>query len=237
MVVWVLLSRSIPQGLSKMKAIQDCYHRKGVASWRKKFKQQWKKISSQRVDEESLKKYHTNAATWTCGCEAFLMSRFLICKHIIYCYKDLEDPNSFFRTVSRQRSSPFWAHPQLILRSEFVPITDVSRASVERLDQDSSLEHESEEELDESCDEDQLVEIDEDPSVTCDVPGFVSKMSRLLDYLTDQYSIGNISFAERVIKQNAGNLILVEEIEQRKNSHTRARTWGKYKNPATMYYQ
>lgn len=237
LVVWVLISRMIPQGLEKMEAIRNGNHRKAVASWRKEFKQQWKKLSSQGADEDSLLKYHTNAATWTCGCDAFLLSRFLLCKHIIYCYKDFEDPNKFFRTAQRQRTSPFWVHPQLILRPEYQPSTDIIQNVGEESDVEITSDLESDGELEGTLEEDQLVEMDDEPVDTCDVPGFVTKMNRLLEHLTEQYSIGNIKFAERLIKQNASNLTLLEEIEQRKNRHTRAPTWARYKNSTTMYYQ
>lgn len=221
-----------------MEAIQDSNHRKTVASWRKKFKQQWKKYSSLEINEENLQKYHTNAAMWTCGCESFLLSRFLLCKHIVHCYKDIEEPNDFFRTVNRQRSSPFWVQPQLILRPEFQPYselsTNVDEESGEELNEEIISDSESD---DESIEDDSLVQIDEEPAEICDVPGFVSKMNRLMNHLTEQYSIGNIKFAERLIKQNASNMTLLEEIEQRNRRHTRAPTWGNNRNSTTMYFQ
>ena len=171
-----------------MEAIQDSNHRKAVASWRKKFKQQWKRYSSLGIDEESLQRYHTNAAMWTCGCESFLLSRFLICKHIICCYKELEEPYDFFLTVRRQRSSPFWVQPQLILRPEFQLYpelsTEIDEESSEELNENTTSDSESDEG---SFVEDTLVEKDEEPAETCDVPGFVTKMNRLMNHLTEQY--------------------------------------------------
>ncbi|KAF5175078.1 Atp-dependent dna helicase pif1 [Thalictrum thalictroides] len=237
LVVWTLISRSIPQGLEKMEAIQDGNYRKGVASWRKKFKQQWKKFASQGTDNEALKKYYTDAAAWTCGCEAFLLSRFLLCKHIVHCYRDFKDPNKFFQTVRRQRSSPFWIQPQLTLRPEFLVLNDLSRDTVFESTIGSISDFESDEEIQEPVEDDNLVQMEDEPLVTYDASGFLSKMSRLIDIFTEQHSIGNSRFAERLIKQNISNLTLLEEIEQLKRRHTTATTWGQYRNPITMYYQ
>ncbi|KAI0992061.1 hypothetical protein K3495_g16125, partial [Podosphaera aphanis] len=96
MVIWIFISQLIPQGISRMKAIQTGNMRKAVASWRKHFKQDWKKCKSQNTDAQELLNYHTDPAKWTCACNAFLMSRFLICKHIIYCFEDFQDPVKFF---------------------------------------------------------------------------------------------------------------------------------------------
>lgn len=58
-----------------------------------------------------------------------------------------------------------------------------------------------------------------------------------MNYVTDQHTNGNIRFAERLLRQNANNMKLFQEIEQRNRRQTRAPTWGRNKNSTTMYYQ
>lgn len=235
LVVWILISRSIPQGLDKMEAIRGGNHRMAVASWRKKFRQQWKKMTSQRIDSESLQKHHTDALTWTCGCMEFLLSRFLICKHIVHCYEKLEDPNKFFNTVHRRRSSPFWIHPQLVQRQEFRPLNE-NNDLVEELASEISSDSESDKDSELFVD-DQVIQMDDDLVATYDASVFTSKMHRLVDVFIEQHSVGNTKFAEKLILQNASNLTLLDEIDRRNRRHTQAPTWIQYKNPITMYYQ
>lgn len=102
-----------------MHGIRNGDHRKASASWRKPFKREWKKLRDREVDPKSIQKYHTNPAMWTCACEAFLSSRFLICKHIIHCYDPIAEFVKFFSRVRRQRSTPFWVDKQLVLRQEY----------------------------------------------------------------------------------------------------------------------
>jgi hypothetical protein len=45
LVVWVLLSRSIPDSVRNMQAILDREHRIAIASWRKAFKWEWKAVT------------------------------------------------------------------------------------------------------------------------------------------------------------------------------------------------
>jgi hypothetical protein len=45
LVIWVLLSRSIPDGLTRMQAPLQRDHRKVAACWRKDFKKEWKKMT------------------------------------------------------------------------------------------------------------------------------------------------------------------------------------------------
>jgi len=50
LVVWVLLSRSIPDSVRNMQAILDREHRIAIASWRKAFKWEWKAVTGRLID-------------------------------------------------------------------------------------------------------------------------------------------------------------------------------------------
>lgn len=119
LVAWVLLCRVIPESLIRMHAVLDHDHRKAVVSWRKEFKAEWKRLFRNEVTPARLQLYHTNPIKWTCSCPAFVMSRFLVCKHIISCFKQPADRFDFFNTITRQRRPPFWTHPQLILLPQY----------------------------------------------------------------------------------------------------------------------
>lgn len=120
-----------------MEAIHKSDNRKASASWRKAFKKQWKQLRDREVEPQSIQKYHTNPAMWTCACDAYLLSRFLICKHIVHCYDPIADPVKFFSSVRRQRSSPFWVHQQLVLRPEYKQLEAARDSDAES---DSDLE-------------------------------------------------------------------------------------------------
>jgi hypothetical protein len=106
-VAWVLLSRVIPDSLRRMHALLQYKPRGPVASWRKVFKREWKKLLSRAEDPTANNHYYTDPAKWTCSCPYFLNSRFLICKHILACYEPIVDQVSFFRRITRSRTSPF----------------------------------------------------------------------------------------------------------------------------------
>lgn len=82
-----------------MKAFLVGDPQKGVASWRKAFQKQWKQYQNRAVSPDSLKKLHTCPKKWGCGYDPILLSRFLICKHLIHSRREIEDLVKFFGSV------------------------------------------------------------------------------------------------------------------------------------------
>ena len=56
-------------------------------------------------------KYRLDTENFTCTCPQFVISRFLLCKHIIQQFHPV-DPQ-FFLEVTRNRTLPIWSHPAL----------------------------------------------------------------------------------------------------------------------------
>lgn len=158
-----------------MIALLEKNHRKAKASWRKDFKQQWKLMRSSRVESQSLLKYHTDLIKSTCACNSFLLSRFLLFNHILFCFGDFPDPARFFLKVRRQRRCPFSVVSLLTLRPEYrVQDCDISSGNSGQMsDDDPNSESVSGSETDsfetrlietENEDEEEHMESDEDTS-------------------------------------------------------------------------
>ena len=240
LVVWVLLSRLIPNALARMHALLQRNHRQATASWRRDFKVEWKKLNQWQTEPSRLQQYHTDPVRWTCGCPYFLSSRFLSCKHILSCYEPVFDSVDFFRTVQRHRKFPFWTHQQLVLRPQY----RLSEADTEpnKIDDNSTDDEGHEDEEDEedegddssAADQDQLVDLEED--VEEDFDGFAADVQSALDITREQHAKGNSRFVQKFIAAHASIRILVQEVKLRRNQHTMPRTWAVWKHPATMYY-
>jgi MULE transposase domain len=106
LLVWVLLSRLIPRCLAKYRQVFCSRQR---ASWREDFKKIWRGCKNRARNDNTT--YLTNTTTWTCSCPAYLLNRFLLCKHLIQSIRPVT-PN-FFLETKRQRSPPFWVHKDL----------------------------------------------------------------------------------------------------------------------------
>jgi hypothetical protein len=227
LVVWILTSRVLPDTVHRMMAISSGQFRIFKARWREAFKKQWRKDACKAVDPDKLKKYRTNPIDWVCACKAFLHSRFLICKHIIYCF---EPPvPEFFETVTRQTTCPFWRDNQLILRPEYalrVELHTQSRGEVQEIAQEESSESESEQDDD---DEQEAVPME------TQVAQFQKTMEDALELFKEQVAKGNDKFAERFMASTQSIGILMEEVKQQRNQRSMPRTWGRYRHPATMY--
>jgi hypothetical protein len=237
LVIWILTSRAIPQAIVRMEAIRNGDSRKGNASWRKQFKKQWKKDENKGAEPESIQRYHTNPALWTCACDAFLLSRFLICKHIVHCFEPVKDRVAFFSRIRRRRCQPFWVEKQLILHPEYRTseiTTDHNSSSY------SSSDSDSESDLDpDALEEDKLVTIEDEPAEEVDLEGFLSSMQSAIDICRGQKAKGNVKFVEAFMAAKGMNQIpkLVEEIRKLENKRTMPLTWTRNEHPATMYYR
>lgn len=235
LTIWILLTRAIPNATTRMHALLRRDHRQATASWRKDFKVEWDNLTGRALmlDAGSPARHHTEAAKWTCGCPYFLMSRFLICKHIIACFAPILDRVNFFRNVTRHREPPFWRHGQLtlLLAYEARPHVDVNDPEL--------AEFRDETDNASDCDalhEDQLVELNTDESMV-NLDDFVSNMGALMKVFEEQRAIGNNAFLQRFITANKSNLQLLQEVVSIRARRTRPNTWGARKHPATMYYQ
>ena len=117
LVLYVLDAHAILRLMRKMRNILALDLRSGRSAWRKTFKSDWRRLSQATVSAEKFDQYHTDPINWVCGCHSFPLQRFLICKHLIACFKPMVDP-TFFWTVTRSRTLPIWSHNLLELRPE-----------------------------------------------------------------------------------------------------------------------
>ena len=237
LVVWILTSRVVPAALARLKAIQTRNYRMATSSWRKDFKKEWKELSNRIVEEQSYRQHHTDPQKWVCGCESFIGSRFLICKHLVHCFEPVPRPLEFFQDIRRRRSSPYWVSSQLVLRSEFASSTEQASTEVENSVSSSECS-EMESDIEEAArHEDDLVDLSEAEDPDLGLEQFFSNNQRMLDLVREQHAKGNDKFVEKVVKANQSNKILVDEISQLRASRTIPCTWSRRSHPATIYYK
>lgn len=96
LVVWILLTRVIRDSIYRLDSLLNPQRREGAATWRKTFKSTWKKLEAAEVEPANIDKYHTDPFRFVCACPAFLESRFMVCKHLVFCLKPIPTD----RTVS-----------------------------------------------------------------------------------------------------------------------------------------
>lgn len=231
LVTWVLVTRAVPTALEQMKAILEKNHRKAIASWRKPFKREWKRLRNSEVDSQSLLRNHTNPSEWTCACNTFLLSRFLLCKHIVSCYEEAADPARFFFEVRRQRYRPFWVDPQLTLRPQFRAATNETSAVIEA---ESGSDTEPSDEEYGDTEEGNISECeDEDPREHS--RRIQSSLDELKDLVQEQGDKLNSKWLQKFDESNASNMTLLEEHNQLKWNRSMPRTWARNSHPATLY--
>src|SRR5581483_10711582 len=100
LVVFIIMKQVIP--LQERRFQQLFAVEREKAEWRKAFKKEWRKLSTQTINHDT---YLTDTDNWICGCPAFLTSRFLICKHLVRRKEVVEI--EFFDKVHQHQQYPF----------------------------------------------------------------------------------------------------------------------------------
>ena len=113
LLVYTLVQKLAPLYYSKLELTNNmvgCYRE--LAPWRKEFKAAWKRDLERDQNVDLHDKYRPDPQCWVCTCPHFVVSRFLICKHLVQSVRPV-DPGFFFE-VERNRTTPFYSHPRLV---------------------------------------------------------------------------------------------------------------------------
>jgi hypothetical protein len=82
-----------------------------LPKWREEFKAAWKKAQKTQITMPINEKYRPDVKRFVCTCPQFVISRFLICKHLVQLFCPVNPV--FFLEVTRNRTVPFWSHSTL----------------------------------------------------------------------------------------------------------------------------
>ena len=82
-----------------------------LLKWRKDFKAEWINAMRTPITMPMNERYRLDVKHFVCTCPWFVVSRFLLCKHLVQQFNPVEP--RFFLEVTRNRTSPFWSHPSL----------------------------------------------------------------------------------------------------------------------------
>jgi hypothetical protein len=157
LLVWILVTKLAPTYYRKLDTLfTDTGRNRELASWRKAFKHTWRKLEGRTVSEPINDAYRPDVNRWVCTCPAFVVSRFLICKHLVHLVQKV--PPTFFIEAERYRSPPFWRHPAL-KPCEASSISDATSSSSSHA---NDLESPLEESAEGAAEDDELPYEDDD---------------------------------------------------------------------------
>ena len=211
-----------------------------LASWRKAFKKEWKRCAITPISDPDDLKYNPNPERWVCTCRAFLLSRFLLCKHLVQSVEAVLP--TFFQEVRRARTAPFWPHPSLKQRAD-APLAREGPAPILTPARQARAEISAGRLVDDD-------ESDGDDNVTAGLPAgthqerllrIVSTLRDFTDGVAYQQQFSDARFVRTLEREGARLLRLADdclELERLSNrSNTlRPNTWsGRCAN--TMYYR
>ncbi len=110
LVVHCIVTELLPAMDRKMVALLASNQRIYKADWRKEFKKTW--LDARNTPLGTQTRHTTDISKWVCSCTKFVLSRFLLCKHLVQ-KRELTGPVSaeYFRNVRRIRAPPFWVLP------------------------------------------------------------------------------------------------------------------------------
>ena len=112
LLAWVLITKLAPMYYQKLEVMLNNIGRfRELPKWRKDFKAHWIQAMKTPITMPMKESYRPNAERFVCTCPQFVISRFLICKHLVQLFHPV-DPR-FFLEVTRNRTTPFWSHSSL----------------------------------------------------------------------------------------------------------------------------
>ena len=242
LVTWVLCSRVIPDSVHFLQALtspNSPEHRYTWASWRKKWKSESDKleIRAAEVDKTKVLSRHTDPRRFVCSCEAFLNSRFLLCKHIVRCYKPMGRPGrlSWKRKVHRRRSPPFWFIPNMEIRDEFSdvfpPLQDDENPTGGLLRHDTMTQFAASTEPDSESESES-----EDEFETLEKIG--QQLQKFQAIYHGGLQEGNARFVKSVVRMHRLEKIssLLKDIDEISHQRSHPKTWRDNEHPSTIFY-
>ena len=129
----------------------------------KEFKAAWKKAMKKPITMLLNEKYRPDPRRFVCTCPQFVISHFLICKHLMQSFHPVYP--IFFLQVTRNRTMPFWTHPSLVpidevrMRGAIEPIgvpteacNGINRSKEEEEEEEKEEEEENRELIDMAAD-------------------------------------------------------------------------------------
>lgn len=112
LLAWVLITKLAPTYYRKLEVmLNDTGRFRELPKWRKDFKIHWQKAMRTAITMPLNERYRPDAKRFVCTCPQFVISRFLICKHLVQLFHPVNA--RFFLEVTRNRTLPFWSHPSL----------------------------------------------------------------------------------------------------------------------------
>ncbi|KAI9488736.1 hypothetical protein BDB00DRAFT_963242 [Zychaea mexicana] len=104
LLVFVIIEKHFPD--LRVKYNRDTVQFRQATRWQQAFVNHWNKAYRLPENSNANALYQPTVDTWTCGCKAYLTSRFLICKHLVKRSGHGEIPASGV-LVHRQSTQPF----------------------------------------------------------------------------------------------------------------------------------
>ncbi|KAJ7758605.1 hypothetical protein B0H16DRAFT_1662308 [Mycena metata] len=112
LLAWILIVKLAPTYYRKLeRLLTDTGRFRELPSWRKDFKQIWRRHEKTPITLPVNPAYKTDTKKGLCTCLSMPTSRFLLCKHYVQGVEPV--PPVFFLEVQRHRTPPFWRHPTL----------------------------------------------------------------------------------------------------------------------------
>ena len=133
LLAWVLIMKLMPTYYQKLDVILNNIGRFcKLPAWRKDFKREWEKATKKPITMPLNKRYWPNVKRFVCTCLHFVVSRFLLCKHLVQQFHLVEP--QFFLQVTWNWCLPFWSHPSIKLLAAANDVTELEQLGATEAD-------------------------------------------------------------------------------------------------------
>lgn len=227
LVVHCLVTEVMPAMDRKMSALLSGNQRIYKADWRREFKKAWLDARKSTINEET--QHAPDLQYWVCSCKKFLLSRFLLCKHLIQ-RKELTGcvDADYFRKVRRVRTPPFWILPG----EACFPTIGVEESPTDVFD-----DHPLDEELLQDEGLDSEIEIDIEPTPAEKLADLKATCAEFLELCEKEQEIGvDGRFVDKVLDTIGKPMkAILQDAKTKSHMRTMNKTWRPYNHPIGMF--
>ena len=253
LLAWVLITKLTPTYYRKLDVmLNDIGRFRELPAWRKDFKREWKKAMKKPITIPLNERYRPDVKRFVCTCPHFVVSWFLLCKHLVQQFHPVEP--QFFLQVTRNRCLPFWSHPSLkpltaadgVTEPDELAATEGDNGDGGAYNRVNTARYGIEDSSVESEDDDELIDT-EGRDGEVDKARFKEKMEDYIriirgfcDDLEYQVKFQDPRFLKTLEKDGAGFIKLAQNCLSRERRHNSSRkaspsTWERTTSNAMFY--
>jgi hypothetical protein len=198
-------------------------------AWWQAFKKDWRMAATRDIQPGMDERHHIDVNSWVCSCEAYIRSRYLICKHLVYKKDGKDFIPSFLQTTRRHD------YPLVTFSSDNMPTITIGNNPWSRFAQSVEEDDPVEESAGQNIEHNVLIQSQHDDMEKRWelVAEYEKKFKSAIDLLKKE--VDNDKFVKNFNTLAKPLITAVDECEEALRARHQQSTWGSKKGKLSLW--